>query len=187
MSKDAQIQGAQIHPVQEMRAAPRGFPAVSTLPSLLPRSFSQRIDTRRHEGQLVTAMNITDSIADFLTRIRNAVGAGHKEVQMPSSKLRVAITKILKEEGFIEDFEEVEAKPQSSLKIGLRYTAHKRPVIRSIQRVSKPGLRMYVRSTNIPRVLSGMGIVILSTPKGVVSGETARREKLGGEILCKVY
>ena len=132
-------------------------------------------------------MNITDSIADFLTHIRNAVRAGHRDVQMPSSKLRVAIAKILKEEGFIDSLEEAPAKPQSTLKIGLRYTSGKKPVIRSIQRVSKPGLRQYVRSANIPRVLNGMGIVILSTPKGVLAGETARREKLGGEVLCKVY
>ena len=132
-------------------------------------------------------MNITDSIADFLTHIRNATAAGHPQVVTPSSKMRVAIAKILKEEGFIESFQEMEERPQSMLKIGLRYTPNKRPIIRSIQRVSKPGLRLYVRSTNIPRVLGGIGIVILSTPKGVVSGETARREKLGGEILCKVY
>ncbi len=132
-------------------------------------------------------MNMTDSIADFLTHVRNAVSAGHKDVEMKSSRLRVAIAKILKEEGFIDNFEEVEAKPQSTIKIGLRYTPAKKPVIRSIQRVSKPGLRIYVRSADIPRVLGGMGIVILSTPKGVVSGETARREKLGGEILCKVW
>ena len=132
-------------------------------------------------------MNITDPIADFLTHIRNAVGAGHPEVHTRSSKLKVAIAKVLKEEGFIEDFEEIKALPQSTLKIGLRYTSRKRPVIRSIQRVSKPGLRIYVGSGEIPKVLAGMGIVILSTPKGVISGATARREKVGGEILCKIW
>ena len=157
------------------------------MPFVFSPALSERIDTGRDEGKLVTFMNITDSIADFLTHIRNAVRAGHSQVQMPSSKLRVQIAKILREEGFIQSVEEVPAKPQSSLKIGLRYTSAKKPVIRSIQRVSKPGLRRYVRSADIPRVLGGMGIVILSTPKGIKSGETARREKLGGEILCKVY
>ncbi len=152
-------------------------------------------------------MNMTDPIADFLTHVRNAVSAGHLEVKTRSSKLKVAIAKILAQEGFIEDFQVTkESKPEAQaevgaevgktkklgwsktiLKIGLRYTSNKKPVIRSIQRVSKPGLRIYVGAKEIPRVLSGMGIVILSTPKGVVSGETARREKLGGEILCKVW
>lgn len=132
-------------------------------------------------------MNITDPIADFLTHIRNAASAGHPELQTRSSKLKVAIAKVLKDEGFIEDFEEIKEKPQHKLKIGLRYTSRKRPVIRSIQRISKPGLRIYVRSGEIPKVLSGMGIVILSTPKGVISGQTARREKVGGEILCKIW
>ncbi len=132
-------------------------------------------------------MNITDSIADFLTHIRNATRAGHAEVVTPSNKLKKAIAKILKEEGYIDDFEEISGEPQSSLRIGLRYTGNKRSVIRSIQRVSKPGLRIYVGSGKIPRVLGGLGTVILSTPKGVLSGENARREKVGGEILCKVW
>ncbi len=132
-------------------------------------------------------MNMTDPIADFLTHIRNAVKAGHPEVQTKCSKLKTAITKILKEEGFIENFEVVEGKPQFTLTIGLRYSAGKKPVIRHLQRVSKPGLRIYVGFSDIPKVLGGLGIVILSTPKGVISGETARKAKLGGEILCKVW
>ena len=154
-------------------------------------------------------MNMTDPIADFLTHLRNAISAGHPECRTSSSKLKVAIAKILAQEGFIEDFQEVqeavltqetkseieekkEKKEKTGwvkrvLKIGLRYTSNKRPVIRSIQRVSKPGLRVYVGASGIPRVLGGMGIVILSTPKGVLSGETARRERLGGEVLCKVW
>ncbi len=132
-------------------------------------------------------MNITDPISDFLTHIRNAVGASPNEVVTPSSKLKVAISKVLREEGFIDGYEEIEAKPQSTLKIGLRYTSNRRPVIRHIQRISKPGLRIYVGASEIPKVLGGMGIVILSTPKGVVSGEVARREKVGGEILCKIW
>ncbi len=132
-------------------------------------------------------MNMTDPIADFLTHIRNAVGASHNEVKTPCSKIKVAIAKILKEEGFIDDFEEIVAKPQSTLKIGLRYTSNRRPVLRHIERISKPGLRIYVGASDIPKVLGGIGIVILSTPNGVLSGETARREKLGGEVICKVW
>ena len=137
---------------------------------------------------------ISDPIADFLTHLRNAAHAGHAELETSSSKLKVAIAKVLAEEGFIDGFEvvkqetapEVKGWVKTMLKIGLRYTSKKKPVIRKIERVSRPGLRVYVRSTQIPRVLGGMGIVVLSTPKGVLSGETARRESLGGEILCRV-
>jgi small subunit ribosomal protein S8 len=132
-------------------------------------------------------MNMTDSIADFLTHIRNSVAAGHGDVHTKSSTLRKAIANILKEEGFIEGFQEIQAKPQSTLKIGLRYTPNRRPVIRHLQRVSKPGLRIYVGAAEIPRVLGGLGIVILSTSKGVMSGEKARKERIGGEILCRVW
>jgi small subunit ribosomal protein S8 len=132
-------------------------------------------------------MNMTDSVADFLTHIRNALQAGHEDVVSRSSKLNKAIAKVLKEEGFINGFEELAEKPAAKLKIGLRYAPNRKPVIRKIVRVSKPGLRIYVKSSEIPRILGGMGIVVLSTPKGVLSGQKAKKQKVGGEILCKVW
>jgi small subunit ribosomal protein S8 len=134
----------------------------------------------------------TDPIADMLTRTRNALMAGHNSVSLPSSKLKVAIAHILKEEGFIEDFSIVndDGQVQASLRLTLKYVGvrrEKRPVISGLERVSKPGRRVYARSRDIPWVLSGMGVAILSTPKGVMTGARARKMGLGGEVLCKVW
>ena len=135
---------------------------------------------------------INDPIADMLTRIRNAMMAGHADVAMPSSNIKKEIARILKEEGFIEDFAVVEGEKSSqvTLQIKIKYAGERRsrkPVITGIERVSRPGRRVYTRHDEIPWVLSGMGISILSTPKGVMTGQRARQEGVGGEILCKVW
>jgi small subunit ribosomal protein S8 len=130
---------------------------------------------------------MTDPIADMLTRIRNGVSAKHDTVRMPSSKIKVAIAKVLKEEGFIRDFEIGAEGPRSMLKIDLSYTGRKEPVLSGIKRVSKPGLRVYVQKREIPRVLGGLGVAILSTPEGVMTGQNARQKSIGGEVLCYVW
>ena len=134
----------------------------------------------------------SDPIADLLTRIRNAHMAGHATVSLPSSKLKAAIAQILKQEGFIEDFTVVaeDGAPQGSLRLTLKYVGirrERRPVISGIERVSTPGRRVYARRKDIPWVLSGMGIAILSTPKGVMTGTRARQLGVGGEVICKVW
>ena len=137
-------------------------------------------------------MSVSDPIADFLTRIRNAVMAGNQSVSIPSSKIKVALAKILVEEGFIDGFEQVpiEDKPQDALRIILKYVGERRdrkPVITGLKRVSKPGRRIYVGRGEIPWVQSGLGIAILTTPKGVVTGVRARQLGVGGEVLCEVW
>lgn len=134
----------------------------------------------------------SDPIADMLTRLRNALMAGHTAVSVPSSKLKIAIAHILKQEGFIEDFEAATAEGdvQATLRLSLKYVGvrrEKRPVISGLERVSTPGRRVYARHKDIPWVLSGMGIAILSTPKGVMTGTRARQLGVGGEVLCKVW
>ncbi len=137
-------------------------------------------------------MTVTDPIADMLTRIRNALAVGHPTVEMPSSKMKVAIARILKEEGYIEDYQvkEYPEQPRYRLVIRLKYVGERRkrrPVIQGLKRVSKPGRRIYTRAADIPWVKSGTGIAILSTPKGVMTGEQARRLRVGGEIICYVW
>jgi small subunit ribosomal protein S8 len=132
-------------------------------------------------------MSVNDPISDMLTRIRNAGMARKAEVTMPSTKVLVAIAKILKEEGYIGEFEVVEQRPQDVLKIALRYGADKSHSIRELKRVSKPGLRIYAGKDAIPRVKSGLGIAIVSTPQGVLTGYEARRRGIGGEVLCTVF
>ncbi len=132
-------------------------------------------------------MSVNDPISDMLTRIRNAGMARKPEVLMPSTKVLVAIAKILKEEGYIGEFEVIEKRPQNQLKIALRYGADKKHSIREIRRVSKPGLRVYAGKDAIPRVKSGLGIAIVSTPQGVLTGYEARRRGIGGEVLCTVF
>jgi small subunit ribosomal protein S8 len=132
-------------------------------------------------------MSVNDPISDMLTRIRNA-GMAHKpNTTMPSTKVLVAIAQILKAEGYIDDYEVIEKRPQNVLNITLRYGADKRHSIREIRRVSKPGLRVYAGKNAIPRVKSGLGIAIVSTPEGVLTGYEARRRGIGGEVLCTVF
>ena len=128
----------------------------------------------------------TDPIADMLTRIRNAIMVRHKSVLVPASKIKIALAKILEEEGYIKGFQVTKDKPQPIIKIGLKYTEGNEPVLTGLERVSKPGSRIYAKADEIPRVLSGMGIAILSTPKGVMTDHQARRLRVGGEILCYI-
>jgi small subunit ribosomal protein S8 len=130
---------------------------------------------------------VTDPIADMLTRIRNAVSAKHENVAMPSSKIKVAIARVLKDEGFIRDFQIDSESTRPMLKIELSYTGRKEPVLSGIKRVSKPGLRVYVQKREIPRVLGGLGVAILSTPEGVMTGQVARQKSVGGEVICYVW
>lgn len=132
-------------------------------------------------------MTVSDPIGDMLTRLRNATMARHAQVLVPASKLKVAIAKTLKEEGFIQDFEVTQDKPQPIIRIWLKYDEHRRPVLRGLKQVSKPGRRVYTRRREIPWVQSGMGIAILSTPKGVMTGRQARFLGVGGEVLCYVW
>lgn len=131
-------------------------------------------------------MPVTDTIADFLTRIRNASTAKHKTVDIPCSNLKLAMAQILKDQGFISDFEKVEDSTQGVIHIKLRYYLGQ-PVIRDIRRVSKPGRRIYAPADGLPRVHNGLGIAIVSTPRGVMSDKQARRENVGGEILCTIW
>ena len=131
-------------------------------------------------------MTIIDPIADMLTRIRNAIMANHASVLVPSSKLKLAIVKILKEEGLIDRYEVLKGKPQLMIKIHLKYT-DEQPAILGLERVSKPGLRIYAEKQEIPRVYGGLGIAILSTSKGVMTGQEAWKRRLGGEVLCYVW
>ncbi|MDO8673392.1 MAG: 30S ribosomal protein S8 [Dehalococcoidia bacterium] len=132
-------------------------------------------------------MNITDPIADMLTRIRNAVAAKHDTVIVPASKMKISIARILKDEGFIKDFELQKEGVEKLLRLHLCYQGKKQSVLTGLQRVSKPGLRVYVQKAEIPRVYGGMGIAILSTPLGVMTGQTAWRNRVGGELLCYVW
>jgi small subunit ribosomal protein S8 len=130
---------------------------------------------------------ITDPIADMLTRIRNSVLARHDFTLVPASGLKLAIAKILREEGFILDYEVLKGKPQRMIKIYIKYTENKAPVITGLKRISKPGLRIYTQRKEIPRVYGGLGIAILSTPKGVLTGQQAWRQGVGGELLCYIW
>ena len=131
-------------------------------------------------------MPVTDTISDFLTRIRNASAARHKSVDVPSSNLKVAIAEILKDQGYIQDFSKSEDGKQGVLSLKLRYY-YGQPVIREIHRVSKPGRRIYAPVERLPRVRNGLGIAIISTPRGVMTDKQARRENVGGEVLCTIW
>ncbi|PHQ62433.1 MAG: 30S ribosomal protein S8 [Maribacter sp.] len=131
---------------------------------------------------------VTDTIADYLTRVRNASRAGHRVVEIPASGVKKEITKILFDQGYILSYKFVEDKVQDSIKIALKYDKMtKDPVIKKLQRVSKPGLRKYTGSEDLPRVLNGLGIAIISTSHGVMTSKQAKNENVGGEVLCYVY
>ena len=131
-------------------------------------------------------MVVTDPIADMLTRIRNAIMAGHEDVLVPASRMKLSIAKTLKEERFVQDYETLRGKPETMIRIHFRYV-DSRPVLVGLERVSKPGLRVYVGRREIPRVYGGLGIAIVSTSKGVMTGQEAWRQHLGGELLCYVW
>ena len=129
---------------------------------------------------------VSDPVADMLTRIRNGFRARHQRVDMPSSKLKVEIARVLKEEGYISNYKVSEDKKKQTLRVFLRYAPNGSSVISKIGRVSRPGRRVYVGSSEVPKVLGGLGINIVTTPQGVMTGKAARRAKVGGEILCNV-
>jgi len=131
-------------------------------------------------------MNVSDPVADMLTRIRNASRARHTDVSVPASRTKLAIARILKDEGFIEDFSEGTDGPTQVLSIRLKYVGRV-PVVSGLKRISKPGLRVYAAKTEIPRVLGGLGVVIVSTSQGIMTGAQARKGQLGGEILAYVW
>ena len=132
-------------------------------------------------------MNVTDPIADMLTRIRNASVARHRELTLPSSRIKRDIARILVEEGFIESYATSKDGVQELLSIRLKYVEGRTPVVSGLKRISKPGLRVYARKTEIPRVLGGLGTAILSTSRGIMTGQSARKLNLGGEVLCYVW
>jgi len=129
----------------------------------------------------------TDPIADLLTRIRNAARAKHPRLDLPSSKLKIEVARILKDEGYLANYKVVDEKGKKTLRVFLRYTPDRRSVITDLRRVSRPGSRRYVGKTDIRPVVGGMGISILSTPRGVMTGQAARKEGVGGELLCEVW
>jgi small subunit ribosomal protein S8 len=135
-------------------------------------------------------MSMTDPIADMLTRVRNAMEREHKAVSMPHSTIKERVAEVLKDEGYIADYAVLPEQPQPVLRIELKYVGdrrHRRPVITDLRRISRPGRRVYVNRDEIPWVLSGMGIAILTTSKGIMTGEQARRQGLGGEVICEVW
>ena len=171
-----------------------------------PRGYIRKFDLCRicfrelaHKGQIpgiksqlvkwkeVGRVNITDPIADMLTRIRNANNANKDVVNMPASKMKINIAEILKEEGYISDYKIVETYPQNTLRIYLKYGENNEKVITGLKRISKPGLRVYAKKDEIPKVLGGLGIAIISTSMGIVSDKTARKNGVGGEVLCYVW
>ncbi|MGB6484175.1 MAG: 30S ribosomal protein S8 [Candidatus Acidiferrales bacterium] len=129
----------------------------------------------------------TDPIADMLTRIRNAVRARHPRVDLPSSNMKVEIARILKEEGYVSTYKVVDENKHRVLRVFLRYTADKRGVLTNLKRISRPGCRRYIGKNEIRPVVGGMGVSILSTPRGIMTGQTARKEGVGGELLCEVW
>ena len=132
-------------------------------------------------------MTMTDPIADMLTRIRNANTVGHETVEIPASKMKKAIAEILKEEGYITDFDVIEDDKQGMIKVTMKYGANKERVISGIKKISKPGLKVYAKADEVPKVLGGLGIAIISTSKGIVSDKEARKLGVGGEVICYVW
>lgn len=130
---------------------------------------------------------LTDPIADFLTRIRNAMSVGHPRVDIPASKVKIELARILKEEGYVANYRVADDDGKRTIKVYLKYRPDRRPVMTKIQRVSKPGCRVYVNAQEIPSVIGGMGINILTTSRGVMTGKQARTLGVGGELLCSIY
>ena len=132
-------------------------------------------------------MTMTDPIADMLTRIRNANTAGHDAVEIPASKMKKAIAQILLDEGYIAGFDVIEDGKQGIIKVTMKYGAHNEKVIYGIKKISKPGLKVYAKAEDVPRVLGGLGIAIISTSKGIISDKEARKLGVGGEVICYVW
>jgi small subunit ribosomal protein S8 len=200
----------------DLRPAARLHTTIQALPDMLPRVGAQGHAARRHQGELVDSAQrrfiratpayyvadkrvmimMTDPVADMLTRIRNAVQVGHSSVVIPSSKLKLSLARILRDEGFVQNYDVIPAARSGGsvrppqIRIWLRYMGERRDrksVISGLRRVSKPGRRVYVGKTEIPWVLSGTGIAVLSTPKGVLTDRQARKMGVGGEVMCYVW
>jgi small subunit ribosomal protein S8 len=132
-------------------------------------------------------MSMTDPLADMLTRIRNAGRAGHDKVDIPASRMKIALARIFKEEGFIKNYKVIKDNRQGILRVYLRYDGEQKPLIQRIERVSRPGLRVYAGHEDLPRVQGGLGVAVISTSKGVVTDRQARKLKVGGEVLCQIW
>ncbi|MDR1160677.1 MAG: 30S ribosomal protein S8 [Syntrophomonadaceae bacterium] len=132
-------------------------------------------------------MAMTDPIADFLTRIRNGNMVMHETVEIPSSRIKIAIARIMHEEGYIKDFEYIEDGKQGIIRVYLKYGANKQKIITGLKRISKPGLRVYVKKDEIPKVLGGLGTAVISTSRGLMTDKNARKSKLGGEVVCYIW
>jgi small subunit ribosomal protein S8 len=132
-------------------------------------------------------MPVSDPIADMLTRVRNASVISHEVALVPNARTKLALARILKEEGFIQDYDVLKGSPHSMIRIRLKYYANKEPAIRGLKRVSKPGLRLYVKKGEIPRIYGGLGVAVLSTSRGLMTGHKARNQGVGGELLCYVW
>ena len=155
----------------------------STSPQVFRHYRDERVTIRGDENK----MSLTDPVADLLARIRNSIHARHPKLDVPASRLKLEIARILKEEGYIANFKATEEEGRKVLRLYLKYGSDNAAAISNLQRVSRPGCRVYVSRNDIPRVLGGLGINILTTPRGVMTGRQARKEGVGGEILCEVW
>ena len=174
--------------MHDLRAAAWFLAEVPNLPFVFSLTGVAGGDSRRAQVELVEeAQVLTDPVADMLTRIRNGTRAGHASVEMPSSKIKVAIAEVLREEGFIRGLDVIGAGPRKRLRVLLAYSPTRESRLLGLRRISKPGGRVYVPTDRVPRVWGGIGVAILSTPRGVMTGERARREKVGGEVLAYVW
>jgi small subunit ribosomal protein S8 len=153
----------------------------------VPRRKQQKARGKRTAVEEKQTMRLTDPVADMLARLRNALHARHQKVDVPTSKLKIEIARILKEEGYISNFKATEEGGHKVIRIYLKYSGNNEAAISSLARVSRPGCRVYVGRTEIPRVLGGLGINILTTPQGVMTGRQARKAGVGGELLCEVW
>ena len=171
-----------------MRKAASLHAEVSVVPDLFQGTGLGSPDTRCHQGELVAGveMSLSDPIADLLVRVRNALNAGLDVVELPHSKLKGEVTRVLKREGYITDYA-VEGGVKKTLRVYLKYTADREPAITGLKRTSKPGLRKYVSADDVPRVLGGMGVSILTTSSGIISDREAREKHVGGEVMCSVW
>lgn len=169
-----------------MREAARVYAQVRLVPDLLSGACCDRSSAGHKKVELVREMTVSDPIADMLTRIRNAIMADHDSVLVPSSKIKLAIAKVLKDEGFIHRYEVIKEEPQPMIDVHLKYVDGKAAIL-GLERISKPGLKVYAERREIPRVYGGLGIAVLSTSKGIMTGQQAWKNRVGGEILCYVW
>ena len=132
-------------------------------------------------------MKTSDSLSDLFTRLRNAMRAGHDRVEMPASRLKEEVLKVLEQEGFIASYRRMEEGPRATLRVGLKYDHEGEPIVAGLERVSRPGRRIYAKADAIPSVLGGLGVALVSTSRGIVTDKTAREKRLGGEVLCNVW